>query len=144
MKKVLFPALFFFFIGLFAAVPEGWVDTVEAGTAAARKSGRPVLVLFTGSDWCPWCVKLHGNVLSSPEFIDFSRSGFELVYLDYTRNTDAARASYIRKKMRSLCGSGAGFPSAVVLDAGGAVLGTVSGYADKAEYMNKLRSVLSK
>jgi thiol:disulfide interchange protein len=49
------------------AAPE-WLTDLDAAKAQGVKEGKPVLVDFTGSDWCPPCKALHKNVFMSEEF----------------------------------------------------------------------------
>ncbi|MBQ6135895.1 MAG: thioredoxin family protein [Kiritimatiellae bacterium] len=61
----------------------GFDADYDAALARAKTSGRPLFVLFTGSDWCIWCQKLEEEVLSQKEFLDFATNTYELVELDY-------------------------------------------------------------
>ena len=57
----------------FAAAPgktAKWFDDFAAAKAAARKEGKPILANFTGSDWCPWCIKLENEILGQKAFLD--------------------------------------------------------------------------
>ena len=61
MKKLL---VVLFLAGLFvsvlsAATPEGWTSDFEAAKKTAAKEKRLMYVLFTGSDWCGYCIKLQ-------------------------------------------------------------------------------------
>ena len=38
---------------------------------------------FTGSDWCPWCIKLDKDIFSKPEFADYAKTNLVLVQLDF-------------------------------------------------------------
>ena len=61
----------------------GFDPDYDAARARAKAGGKPVFVLFTGSDWCPYCVKLEKEVLSQPEFLDVATNEYELVVLDF-------------------------------------------------------------
>ena len=70
MKK-LFPMLWALLAPLFLAAvepPKGWVTDVAAARELAKKENLPVLVLFSGTDWCPPCKTLRRDVLDTPEF----------------------------------------------------------------------------
>ncbi len=45
-----------------------WQDNYDQAVAAAKASNKPILILFTGSTWCPACIKLEKEVLTHPEF----------------------------------------------------------------------------
>ena len=46
-----------------AVAEEGWLVDFEKAKTQAAKEGKPILMEFTGSDWCPPCKALHKNVL---------------------------------------------------------------------------------
>jgi len=61
---------------------EGWLTSYEAAMAAAESTGRPVLTLFTGSDWCPHCKTLEHNVFGSESFRGWARENVVLLMID--------------------------------------------------------------
>src|SRR5205814_1539944 len=76
--------------------PAGWAfehwtqDPAEARKLAAEQ-GKDVLLLFTGSDWCPACIALAKGCLTKPEFDAWLHERFVPVYLDFPR-TPAGQA----------------------------------------------------
>ena len=44
------------------ASPPHWYADFDKATAAAEKEGKDLLVDFTGSDWCGWCIRLDEEV----------------------------------------------------------------------------------
>jgi thioredoxin-related protein len=73
----------------FTALPA--VIAGEAGSAwsndyaAAVKTGRPVLLNFTGSDWCVWCHRLRDEVFQTAFFAQYAAESLALVELDFPR-----------------------------------------------------------
>jgi len=63
--------------------PEGWFDNVQKAIDLGKKEKKPVLALFTGSDWCPPCQKLEKNILLQPAFKEFAKKHLVLLFLDY-------------------------------------------------------------
>ena len=55
---------------------------------AAKAAKKDLLIDFTGSDWCGWCIKLDEEVFSKDEFKKEAPTHFVLVKLDYPRNKD--------------------------------------------------------
>ena len=112
-----------------ASAATGFGTDYGAACERARASGRSVFLLFTGSDWCPYCVKLEREVLSQREFLDVATNSWELVEIDFprdtSRQTDAQRAA--NEKLSSRFGV-RGFPTVLLTDPDGKVLHT-SGYA---------------
>ena len=45
-----------------------WYDNLDEAMKESERLYRPIFALFTGSDWCPWCIKLEREILSKPEF----------------------------------------------------------------------------
>lgn len=106
---------------------DGWETDFKAAQAAAAKSGKPMLVNFTGSDWCGWCIKLDGEVFSKEEFKSWASENVVLVKLDFPRRTKQDTA--IKKQNSALAQkySVRGFPTVLFIDAKGKVIGK-SGY----------------
>jgi thioredoxin-related protein len=62
-----------------------WLTDPKAAYAQAVKEGKTVLINFTGSDWCPWCIKLKQEIFSQPEFEAFAAKNFVLVEIDFPK-----------------------------------------------------------
>ncbi len=66
--------------------PLVWYTDLMKANEVSTASHKPLFAFFTGSDWCPWCVKLQNNVFSKPEFIKWAKEKVVLVELDFPRN----------------------------------------------------------
>lgn len=132
-----------------AAAEPVWLTDLDAGRRAARSAGRPLLVHFTGSAWCPPCKLLHAEVMGSPAFEAFA-AGRVLVKLDYPPLSERAEA---KVKADPVLGrlmavkaefKVTGFPTTVLLSPDGADLGRRVGYG-KGEgataYLGSLQSL---
>ena len=63
-------------------------DFTEDAAAAMKKAvaeGKDVLLLFTGSDWCPPCKRLEAEVFSKEAFLDGASKDFVLIKFDYPK-----------------------------------------------------------
>jgi thioredoxin-related protein len=69
---------------------EGWTDDFEAAKAQAEKEGKDLLLDFTGSDWCGWCIKLHKEVFDQDAFKKDGPKNFILVEVDFPRGKKLA------------------------------------------------------
>jgi thioredoxin-related protein len=67
------------------AAGKGWTDDYEAARKQAAAEGKNLLIDFTGSDWCVWCVKLRKEVFEQPGF-EAARDKFVLLELDYPKD----------------------------------------------------------
>lgn len=63
----------------------GWLTSPEKAIQQSSVSKKPILALFTGSDWCPPCKALEANIFSSPKFKTWARDHAVLLKLDYPR-----------------------------------------------------------
>ena len=132
MKKFLL-ALFGLCCGasLFAAsgstTPEGWTDDFAAAQEEAKKTGRPILLLLTGSDWCPYCVKLKKNFLDTPEFKAFAKDNVILFFADFPSN--AKLPEKLAKQNAELAKKYGidGFPTTVIISPKGKEMGRIGG-----------------
>lgn len=75
----------------FASTPEGWSTDLEKAFAQAKAEKKPVLVEFTGSDWCPPCIAMRKNVFSTKEFVSAASKNFILVELDFPNGDKAVK-----------------------------------------------------
>jgi len=66
-----------------------WYDDFDVATAAAKEQGKDLLVDFTGSDWCSWCIRLHEEVFQFDTFLTPAKEKYILVALDFPREDEA-------------------------------------------------------
>jgi protein disulfide-isomerase len=64
-----------------------WHTDLNKAMEVSKKSKKPLLLFFTGSDWCGWCMRLQKEVLQTPEFAVWAKENVVLVELDYPRKT---------------------------------------------------------
>ncbi|MCB5259891.1 MAG: thioredoxin family protein [Candidatus Cloacimonetes bacterium] len=77
-----------------------WIDNWELAISYARQSGKKVLVNFTGSDWCGWCVRLSSEVFTQDAFKEYAQENLILLKLDFPRNID--QSSELKKQNQYL------------------------------------------
>jgi thioredoxin-related protein len=76
---------------------EGWTSDFAAAKKEAAESKKDLLVDFTGSDWCGWCIKLNEEVFSHDPFKEGVKDKFVLVELDYPRNKSILKEETIKQ-----------------------------------------------
>lgn len=64
---------------------EGWLVLLDDAYAESKKTGKPIMANFTGSDWCGWCKRLSAAVFVKPEFKKWADENVVLLELDYPR-----------------------------------------------------------
>lgn len=85
MKKIIVALLLF--AGSFTAEAQElvWETNVTKALEISNETKKPLLLFFTGSDWCGWCIRLQKEVLKTPEFAAWAKENVVLVELDYPR-----------------------------------------------------------
>ena len=144
MKKTILFGLFAAFCAmtLAAATPEGWTSDFEAAKKLAAKENKCLYVLFTGSDWCPYCVKLNKNVLSKDKFKKFAKDNLVLVYIDFPKNSKADNPEANEKLAKQYDVDG--FPTAKVMTPDGKVVTEIVGAQSADNYIRQLTSAMAK
>ena len=118
-----------------------WGTDFEAAKKRAAAEKKPILMYFTGSDWCIWCKRLHADVLDLPEFKKFSDEKLVLLELDFPQEKQLP--SELKKQNDKLAAEFDvdGYPCTVVLASDGKTeLGRISGYSK--EYIAKVQDIL--
>lgn len=69
-----------------------WQTDINKAIAISSKEKKPMLLFFTGSDWCGWCIRLQKEVLKTPEFAAWAKKNVVLVELDFPRRTPQSDA----------------------------------------------------
>jgi thioredoxin-related protein len=69
--------------GALLAGGEGWTADFTDAKKQAAESKKDLLIDFTGSDWCGWCIKLNDEVFKHEPFKEGVKDNFVLVELDF-------------------------------------------------------------
>ena len=99
--------------------PEGWLDDLQAALDKGKKEKKPVMALFTGSDWCPPCQKLEKNVLLQPAFKAFAEKHLVLLFLDSPQKTKLDEKVKKQNEELSKKFNVEGVPTVIILSADG-------------------------
>lgn len=62
-----------------------WFSDVNQAVQKSNETGKPLLLFFTGSDWCGWCIRLQKEVFQTPFFTQWAKENVILVELDFPR-----------------------------------------------------------
>lgn len=85
MKKWLTVACLLMAVGLPGAQGAEWETNYNKALEKAKIDGRYLLLNFSGSDWCGWCIRLEKEVFSKKAFKRYAEEKLELVLLDFPR-----------------------------------------------------------
>ena len=86
MKKIIIALVFVLGAISVQAQELYWETNVNKAIEVSKKTKKPMLLFFTGSDWCGWCIRLQKEVLKTPEFSAWAKQNVVLVELDYPRS----------------------------------------------------------
>jgi len=100
----------------FGLSEHGWQLSYDEALKEAKESGKPILIDFTGSDWCGWCVQLHKEVFSKPEFERWAEENVVLLELDFPRNKPQSAALKSQNSRLQQQFNIRGFPTIVFVD----------------------------
>jgi len=111
-----------------------WQETFEKAVDKANLENKPILIYFTGSDWCGPCKRLDENLFHTEKFAAFSDENMVLYTADYPRNTDlvSEENKQTNEQLSRRYGQ-TSFPTMIVVNAQGNVLGRKNG-AYMADY----------
>ena len=104
-----------------------WLTSYEAALETAQNTGRPVLTIFTGSDWCPHCRTLEDNVLATETFLDWAEDRVVLLMIDLPKQGISQAVRSERSQVCIKYGVRT-FPSALLIDSEGNKLALQTGY----------------
>ena len=109
-----------------AETPEsyrGWIDDFDEAKRLAAKERKLILIDFSGSDWCCWCMKLDEEVFSTEEFMSKASDNFILLMIDSPRDKTrlSEKAAKQNPGLRQRYGI-RGYPTVLILDSRGEVL----------------------
>ncbi|MCP5537980.1 MAG: DUF953 domain-containing protein [Akkermansiaceae bacterium] len=85
MKQLMTAAFALVTLSSAALAGSEWMTDVDAALEKAKKEKKPVMVEFTGSDWCPPCKMMHKKVFSKKAFTDAASKKYILVKIDIPR-----------------------------------------------------------
>lgn len=98
---------------------DGWVDDPAVAMERASRENKQILIDFTGSDWCGWCMKLVQEVFSHKEFSDGILTDFVLLEVDFPAHKPQTDEIKARNKALAEKYGVRGYPTIVLADSKG-------------------------
>jgi uncharacterized protein YyaL (SSP411 family) len=105
--------------------PLAWNSDLAAALQQAKTVNKPVLAVFSGSDWCKPCIMLKQEVFDQPEFAQFAKDQFVLARFDFPRgkkNKLPAAQLKVNEQAAAQLNKEGSFPLVVLLSPEGKVL----------------------
>lgn len=125
-------------------VDAAWFENYEAAKALSASAERPLLMLFTGSDWCVWCQRLEQEILSQPEFTAYAAENLVLLKIDFPRNSQQTIELKAQNEQLQMDWDVEGYPTLIISDAQGQFYG-MTGYLaiSPSDYVDHVREMIS-
>ncbi len=126
--KYLFPIVLFCCSHLLFA--QDWHQNFDEAVTQSKTEQKPLILVFSGSDWCGPCIRLERSIWSSETFKNYAAYNYVLYKADFPRkkkNQLPATMLNQNKNLAEKYNSKGHFPLVVVLDSTKTVLGT-TGY----------------
>ena len=103
----------------------GWVQSFDDAVALSETSGKPIMLVFSGSDWCSYCQLIEHEVFRTPEFETWSNDNVIKVMVDFPQyaSQSAEVALQNHNLKQRFAGSLKGYPTVLMIDPSGSVIG---------------------
>jgi len=105
-----------------------WLTDYNAALAQAKKENKPLLIDFTGSDWCPPCKMMAKEVFAAPTFQEYAAKDLVLLKADFPKLKPLPPAQQQANDALAQKFNIEGFPTLIVLNGEGKELARNVGY----------------
>lgn len=121
-----------------------WLTNYEQALEEAQRSSKPIILFFTGSDWCSWCTKLEREVFDTPEFAQEAGDRYVFLKLDFPLNSPSSPQLTAQNKQLQKKYDVRSFPTLVILDSGAQQQIGVTGYRPGGgrQYADHLKTMI--
>lgn len=121
-----------------------WLNDYEKALSYSKKYKRPILVDFTGSDWCGWCIKLKKEVFNTKIFKKYASKNLILLELDFPKRKKISKKLKMQNSKLAEKFNIRGYPTILLLDQDGNELHR-TGYkrGGAKNYIKHLHSLLN-
>jgi thioredoxin-related protein len=131
-------------LGKTAGKTAAWSTDYDAALKQAKETHRQILLDFTGSDWCGWCMKLDREILATPEFQRFADEHLVLVKIDFPMHKAQSDAEKARNEELAAQFQVQGYPTLVLLNSDAKPCGTLGYMRGGPEpFIDQLNSLIA-
>ena len=128
------------------AAESGWLTNYEAAKKQAKEENKPILINFTGTDWCGWCIKIEKEIFSKDEFKAYAKEKLILMEVDFPEKKKQSDEVKAQNKVLDKEFKIEGYPTIFLIDAEGKKLSEDIGYREGGAqaYVDHLKELLKK
>lgn len=121
-----------------------FLSDYETAKKKAKEENKPLLLKFTGSDWCPPCKALDAAIFSKEKFKEEVEKDFVVAVLDFPRSKELPEGQLEANKEAQKEFEVRGFPTVLVIDQEGKVIKKMVGFGggDIDTYLETLKTAL--
>jgi len=98
-----------------------WLTSLPEAIAEAQSENKLILLDFTGSDWCHYCVKLKKEIFEKSEFKAWASDNVVLLELDYPRGSQLPPRIQQQNEMLKSRYAISSYPTVLLVDVEGNV-----------------------
>jgi len=110
-----------------------WFSHFNAALAKARTENKHVLVNFTGSDWCGWCIRLRSEVFITKTFANYATTNLVCVEIDFPASKQLSDPIIKQNAMLKQLFMVEGYPTIFILNPDGKPIARTGYIAGGAE-----------
>ncbi len=128
------------------AAESGWLTDYEAAKKQAKEENKPILINFTGTDWCGWCIKIEKEIFSKDEFKAYAKENLILMEVDFPKKKEQSDEVKAQNKKLDKEFKIEGYPTIFLIDSEGKKLSEDIGYREGGAqaYVDHLKELLAK
>lgn len=122
-----------------------WMTDYDQALEKGIRENKPIFLLFTGSDWCGWCIKLEDQVFSEDEFEEYATEKLVCVKADFPRDNDQSEEVKKQNKRLQKKFDISGYPTVLILNPNNEEIIAGTGYREggPSKYVKHLKELTS-
>jgi thioredoxin-related protein len=120
-----------------------WLESFESAKSQALSQRRPILMYFSGSDWCPSCQQFKAAVLDSPEFNSFAESRLVLFQADFPRYRSLAQLHLQANRQLATQYRVTGYPTILLAAPNGKVVANIAAHTNPSKFVDSMAPFFS-
>jgi len=119
-----------------------WNEDYEEVQTTAKALDRPILILFTGSDWCPPCKAFEERIAHEDAFLDYAQENLVLMMADFPRGKSQSRKVKAQNSELASQYKITGYPTLLLTDASGEAIAEVPRGSSPKSFVQNIKLAL--
>ena len=143
MKNIIFFAFVLLTFITFSQKEElTWHSDLQKAISLSQKEKKPMLLFFTGSDWCGWCKKMDKTTFQDEKVMKILQEEYYTVKVDFDNKNkmNYQGQQYTGKELAKKFGI-EGLPTLVVIAPDFSKSEAIIGYKNPKQFINALNQV---